>query len=412
MISRWRWLYMLLTRRLWFRAALYGVTAVVTALIAGFLSPLVPENIPDVFGADAVEDILKIIAASMLAVATFSLGATVSALTSASGTATPRAAQLLVEDSTSQTIISAFIGAFIFSLVGIIALNTQFYGPGGRAILFFVTLIVVTSVIVTFFRWIDYLSQLGRLSVTVEKVEKAAADAMRARWLSPCLDCQPMQTVPPSAIPLNSDEFGYVQHLDIQSLSRIAERAGGLVHVMRLPGAFAEAGQPLAFVTWRPSEDECRELVKAFLIGKVRSFEQDPRFGLIVLSEIASRALSPGVNDPGTAIDIIGRIVRILSIWAEDREPRETEVEYRNVFVPGIADSDLFDDAFGPIARDGAGTLEVGIRLQKAFRSLSRRGSEEFREAARRHSALARERSINALQLSEDRARIEQLAAI
>ena len=80
--------------------------------------------------------------------------------------------------------------------------------------------------------------------------------------------------------------------------------------------------------------------------------------------------------------------------------------------MPAISDSDLFDDAFGPIARDGAGTLEVGIRLQKAFRSLSRLGSEEFREAARRHSALARQRSVAALQLSEDRAIIERYAAI
>ncbi len=412
MISRWRWLYMLLTRRLWFRAGLYGMAAVVTALIASLVSPLVPEDIPDVFGAEAVEDILKIISGSMLAVATFSLGTMVSAFASASNTATPRASQLLIEDPTSQHVVSTFIGAFIFGLVGIIALNTHFYGAGGRAILFFVTLIVVALVLVTFFRWIDYLSHIGRLGETIEKVENAASDAMRARWLRPYFDCQPMQTVPPFAVPLNSGKFGYVQHLDIDSLSRVAERAGGSVYVTRLPGAFAETGQPLAFVTWRPNEEECRELVKAFLIGKVRSFEQDPRFGLIVLSEIASRALSPGVNDPGTAIDIIGRIVRILSIWAENREPCESEIEHRNVFVPAIADSDLFDDAFGPIARDGAGTLEVGIRLQKALRSLSRLGSEEFREAARRHSALARQRSIAALQLSEDRAVIERYAAI
>ena len=410
-IGRWQWLYALLTRRLWFRAGLYGVAAVVTALIAAFVSPLVPQDIPDVFGAESVEDILKIIATSMMAVATFSLGATVSALSSASGTATPRAAQLLVEDSTSQHIISAFIGAFIFSLVGIIALSTHFYGPGGRAILFFVTLIVVTSIIVTFFRWIDYLSQLGRLSETVEKVEKAASDAMKARWLTPCLGGQKLQTVPRSAAPLNSDQFGYVQHLDIAALARAAERAGGSVYVKRLPGAFAETGQPLAFLTWRPDEDEGRDLAKAFLIGKVRSFEQDPRFGLIVFSEIASRALSPGVNDPGTAIDIIGRMVRILSIWAEDRNPYETDIEYRNVSVPAIQDSDLFDDAFGPIARDGAGTLEVAIRLQKALKSLSRIGPEDFRAAARHHATLARKRSIAALQLSEDRVVIESYAA-
>jgi hypothetical protein len=62
--------------------------------------------------------------------------------------------------------------------------------------------------------------------------------------------------------------------------------------------------EPLAWTTWQPKEDEETRLSSAFLVGPDRSFKQDPRFGMIVLSEIASRALSPGVNDPGTAIDV------------------------------------------------------------------------------------------------------------
>jgi uncharacterized membrane protein len=49
----------------------------------------------------------------------------------------------------------------------------------------------------------------------------------------------------------------------------------------------------------------------------MRYFHEDPRFGLITLSEIASRALSPAVNDPGTAIQIISSHVRLFSLWAE-----------------------------------------------------------------------------------------------
>ena len=55
----------------------------------------------------------------------------------------------------------------------------------------------------------------------------------------------------------------------------------------------------------------------AFAIGDSRSYDQDPRFGLIVLGEIAAKALSPGVNDPGTAIQVIGAGVRLLDVWLE-----------------------------------------------------------------------------------------------
>ncbi|MBD0328395.1 MAG: DUF2254 domain-containing protein, partial [Pyrinomonadaceae bacterium] len=144
-------------------------------------------------------------------------------------------------------------------------------------------------------------------------------------------------------------------------------------------------------------------IVSAFLIGPDRSFRQDPRFGLIVLSEIASRALSPGVNDPGTAIDVIGRVVRLLSECVNRADTSEDKTQFDNVYVPAVAISDLFDDVFTPIARDGASNIEVGIRLQKALLSLSRTGYEPYRQNAARHSALALKRADAALTLQEDK---------
>lgn len=410
MISRWRWALKLLTRRLWFRAGIYGVGALVAALIAAFASPLVPKSVSDVFGADSVGDILKILASSMLAVATFSLGTMVSAFAAVASTATPRASKLLVEDSTSQNVLSTFIGAFIFSLVGIIALNTHFYGEGGRAILFFVTLGVVALTLTTFFRWIDYLSHLGRLSETIGKVEVAAIEAMRVRCRNPYLGGHPAKALPTPNFPVTCAEFGYVQHLDVAALDALAKAAAGTIHVNRIPGAFADPEEPLAWTTWQPDEKDCERLRAAFLIGSARSFEQDPRFGLIVLSEIASRALSPGINDPGTAIDIIGRVLRVLSVWTEDQEEEASQIKYERVFVPAITTVDLFDDVFTPIARDGAGTVEVGVRLQKAFRSLARVRRVDVREEARRHSVLALKRNFVALELDDDKQTIQRIA--
>ncbi len=148
---------------------------------------------------------------------------------------------------------------------------------------------------------------------------------------------------------------------------------------------------------------------ECFAVGGVRSFDQDPRFGASVLTEIASRALSPATNDLGTAIDVIGRTVRLLSVWGEKPET-EKEIRYPNVFVPPILIEDLFDDLFVPIARDGASTVEVGVRLQKAFRTLARFGHEGFAENAKRHSAEALERANAALVVEADKRRIEALA--
>jgi uncharacterized membrane protein len=360
-------------------------------------------------GADAVEDLLKIIASSMLAVATFSLSTMVAAFAATTSTATPRAAQLLVEDRTAQNAIATFVGAFLFSLVGIIALRMGLYGSSGRIILFGVTILVILAVVLTFFRWIDYLSQLGRLGEVVNKVEKVVQEGLKAQFASPYLGAQPWSPPPAGAHGLYANRVGYIQHLDIAALSKAATAANGDIHVARRPGAFVDAHEPLAWTTWSPDEDETKRIASTFLIGPQRSFRQDPRFGLIVLSEIASRALSPGVNDPGTAIDVIGRVVRLLSESIILQQEKQDEPLAR-VYVPAIAVSDIFDDVFTPIARDGAGNIEVGIRLQKALLSLSRVDHDGFHENAQRHARLALKRANAALALEEDKAVLARVA--
>ena len=143
-----------------------------------------------------------------------------------------------------------------------------------------------------------------------------------------------------------------------------------------------------------------------------RTFEQDPRFGLCVLSEIASRALSRAVNDPGTAIDVIGRAVRLLAKWSRF-EASETDpaVAYPHVWVPAITAGDMFDDVFAPIARDGSGSPVIQIRLQKAFLALLATDCAMFGDAARRHSARALKWAQAGLTLQDDQRAVELAAA-
>jgi uncharacterized membrane protein len=126
-----------------------------------------------------------------------------------------------------------------------------------------------------------------------------------------------------------------------------------------------------------------------------------------VLSEIAGRALSPAVNDPGTAIQIIGTLVRLFKSWAEVTvDESAEEPKYDRVEVPELSAQDLLDDAFTAIARDGAGTVEVAVRLQKALKSLAAIGDTDLREAAEQHAQLALKRAEKALVVAEDLATV------
>ena len=90
------WLLSVLIRRIWFRASLFSLGAVATALVGILAGPYIPARLPTRIGADAVDNILGIIASSMLAVTMFSLNIMVSAYSAATSSVTPRASKLVM----------------------------------------------------------------------------------------------------------------------------------------------------------------------------------------------------------------------------------------------------------------------------------------------------------------------------
>ncbi len=332
-MPRWQWILTQLTRRLWFRATLIGMLGVAAAILAAVAEQYIPWKLPGDIGANAVDSILTIIASSMLAVTTFSLNVMTSAYASATNNVTPRATKLLMEDRVTQNVLSTFIGSFLFSMVGIVVLKTGAYGARGRVVLFIVTIGVIALIVVSLLRWIDYLTRFGRVSETTTRVEEATRAALTARIEEPYLGgsalIDPKHDIPDDAEPILADAIGYVQHIDMAALSDCADQIEADIFVDVNPGAFVYRDTPLARMAPRKDDGSVEEqrgtIRTAFSIGDERSFDQDPRFGLAVMSEIASRALSPAMNDPGTAIDVIGRSTRLMALWADG--PREAPGE-------------------------------------------------------------------------------------
>lgn len=414
MQRKWAWRLSHFFQQLWVRVTLYAIVACATAFAAFLLRGHVPEWFDRELGADALESVLTILASSMLAVSTFSLGIMAAAIASAASSATPRATQILLEEKTSQKVIATFLGAFVFSLVGIVTLKAGVYGGAGRLLLFFVTLIVIALMFWNFIRWIDLLREFGRFSDLLPRVEKATADALKERLESPYLGCHPSTAPQPaSATPIHAEQPGYVLHMDLKAAQEAAEETGATVWIEVNPGSFAHRTKPLCYIAC-PNVDQQRlkqlsETVRSvFSIGDNRTFEQDPRFGLIVLSEIASRALSPAINDPGTAIEVLTRGARLLALW----EMRSAaEVTFPNIHLPPLDVGDMFEDFFRPIARDGAAMVEVQIWLQKILLGLTRDDPTTFGKAALRQSADALARAEAKLTLESEKQQIRAFAA-
>lgn len=367
---------------------MFCALALITALLGYFLKPYIPEDIPRRVGAESVEGILLIIANSMLVVTTFSLSTMVSAYTAATNNVTPRATKLLLEDSTSQNALSVFIGAFLFSLASIIAISMEIYGSTGLLILYAVTILVICLIIAVLLRWISYLSGLGRVGNTIRMVESATCKALKKRIEQPYLGGTPLhdKNLNGKFFPVACHEIGFIQFIDMPSLSKHAREYGTELYIHKIPGSFSNGVEPLLFSSLHLGPKAQKAICNNFVISDERSFDQDPRYGFIVMSEIACRALSPAINDPGTAIDVITTAYKLLMPWV-NKKRRDPEPLYTDIHVIPLETENFLSDVFYGIARDGAGNLQVGIIIQKMLRLLARQADEisskEIKKTAR-----------------------------
>ncbi|MDF1855814.1 DUF2254 domain-containing protein [Pseudooceanicola sp.] len=357
------------SRLLIVRVLLIAVLSFLSVAIAYVFSPLIPDGMHGLIGAAAVDRILSVIANSMLTVTTFSLAVMAATHRSVSGMWTPRAHQIMLQDTTTHTVLATFIGAYLYALNAIVLRETDVFREDNLVVLFGMTLLVAAMIIVAIIRWVRHLEMFGSLIQTAQRIEDQTAEAWDLRMRRPRLGCQSLATavLPDQVYEVYAPRSGYVQQVYQEMLENAAKEANAHIWIDVQIGAFYPKGRVIA-QTDRADPDLHDIIARQIAIGSLRNYPQDPAFGLLNLSEIASRALSPGVNDPGTAIDCIQRMARVM----HDTQPYEIEPSrFQRLFMADFDAGGTLNRIFGPVLRDSLDAVEVTDALQDALCSLA-----------------------------------------
>ena len=396
--------------RLWFTPAVTSLAAILLALGAAVFNQWVPDNYFPNIERETLDDLLSVIASSMLAVTTFSLGIMVSAFAYASGSVTPRATELVMGDEGTRVAIASFLGAFIFSLIAKIALGLGYYGQAGRFILFVGTVLVLLYLIITLIRWVRTLSSLGLLGNTLAKIEKAAQTAIDDYRAHASMGALNGPEQPAAGSPILADAVGYLRHIDLPALNKLGSSLQAPIHIRTRPGDLIGPDTVLAIVASQIDADTAASVRQLFIVSQERSYDQDPRFGLLVLSETAQRALSPATNDPGTAIQAMTIMTRLLVRLGQpaDEQQRQKVPQLPYVTLLPLHTDCLIHDGFDPIARDGAGLLEVLSRMQQLLAMIAS-ATPALQSAARTQAATALAHGERSLPLPQDVQRLREL---
>lgn len=324
-------------------------------------------------GAAGASAVLSTIAGSMITIAGVVFSMTLVALSLTTSQLGPRLLRTFMNDRANQMVLGTFVATFVYCLL---VLRTIRY-PGEDAfvphlsVTLGVTLALVSVGVLIYF--IHHLSRSIQADVLVARLGREVVeevDDLYPEQLGSSAEDVPIipDAFEQEARPIPATADGYVQTIDPAPLMGIATEEDLLFQVELGPGSYVVAGRPLVRVhpADRLPEEITARVNNAFLLGPQRIPEQDFEFALYQLVEIAVRALSPGINDPFTAVRCVDRLGSALCRLAQREVPspyRHDDNQRLRVIAPGMTFPAAVDAAFDNIRQHAASSMAVTIRL-------------------------------------------------
>lgn len=376
-------------------------------------------------GAEGASSLLGAIAGSMITIAGVVFSMTLVALSLASSQLGPRLLRNFMRDTTTQMVLGTFVATFLYCLLVLRTIRRPeeiVFVPHLSVTIGVLLAVVSVGVLIYFIHHVSVSIQANEIVARVgteliEGIERLFPENIGRG--APRIPTEPphaglLDAFDREARPIGSAGDGYLQFVDGDVLMALAIEEDVVIRLERRPGHYVVATRPLALV-WpgnRVTDQLMDRVNSAFALGNQRTSGQDIEFRVNQLVEIAIRALSPGVNDPFTAMTCVDHLGSALCRLAQRDIPspyrHDTQGQLR-VITPVFTFSDVTDAAFNQIRQYGRSSTAVTIRLLETIAevAVSVHRSED-RLALLRHARMIARGAGGGLPEEEDRQKVEE----
>lgn len=368
--------------------------------------------------AEGATAMLSTIASSMITIAGVVFSITLVALSLASSQLGPRLLRNFMADKSNQVVLGTFVATFLYSLMVLRAIRRADEGlfvPHLSVALGVLLAIASLGVLVYFIHHVAVSIQADNVVAKVGAELVAGVDRLFPEAIgknSPARTDLP-ETFVRDSCPIGAAEDGYVQLIDGDAMLDLAVAEDLILRVERRPGQFVvkDSALVLAWPGTRVHDRTRAQVNAAFVLGSQRTPVQDVEFAVSQLVEIAVRALSPGVNDPFTAVACVDRLGAALCRLAQREMPSSGRLDGENklrVIAPITTFTDIADAAFDQVRQSARTNAAVTIRLLESIAVVANfaRRSED-RAVLRRHAEMIARGSLEGLPEKEDRHAVE-----
>ncbi|MCX5193255.1 DUF2254 domain-containing protein [Streptomyces sp. NBC_00249] len=348
------------------------------------------------FGASA-KSAVAAISSAMLTFIGVVFSITLVALQMAAGQFSPRVLRIYVESRVTKLTLAVFLCTFLYTL----RVQKEYTGAAdqqdavvpylgaslamGFVVLSLVLFVVYVHSTIRLMRVTYVMDRVGEESLQLIR-DSAAPEGLRG----PDPDPQPD---PGGTLVPHTWRPGVLQTVDVRRLVGLARREDLVLHLIPRIGDYLVPYTPLFRVSGAPTPSDA-ELQAALDLGVERTTEQDLAFGIRQLADISSRALSPAVNDPTTAVQALDRIQVLLTAFADQPLGRAHHRDADGVvrLVETLPSwPELLDLGLTEIRDYGIGSVQVTRRLAACLDDLERLAPADRREPVRRHRDLLEE---------------------
>ncbi len=348
------------------------------------------DHVPLLFpgGVDGARTVLSTIAGAMISVTGLVFSITMVVLQLASSQYSPRVLRTFLEDRLTQHTLGAFAASFVYALTVLRSVDgrveegvdSQDGVPQLAITMSYLLVLVAVAMFLAFIHRIT--TSVGVASIlqrTAQDCRTLLTEGQHSDWPHD----QPGLPDLEGPHVLAAPRSGYLDRIDVIPLVRAARDAGVRVEVLVPAGGFVVEGSPLLAVHGEPLEDPDAVLCRVSLVSD-RSMEQDLGYGVRRLVDVAERALSPGVNDPTTAVqvldqlhDLLRRMLTVPATWPV----RLDDEGVPRVVLRAPTTRDVVRDALADIAHWGAEHRRVRERVELVLEELRVSALPEHRAA-------------------------------
>lgn len=424
----------------WFLPALMAFAAVVLSFVCTSIDQWLGLKLLDQFGLlsanqpDGARAVLSTIAGSMIGVAGVTFSMTMVTVSFAAGQIGPRLMNNFMRDRGNQVTLGTFIATFMYCLmvlrtvrsggepIGTAEIAVAAFVPQVSLLVAMLLAVASVGVLIYFIHHVPesinvshVIAGVGhdlKLMVEKEFPDRIGVGAVEA--LGEDEEAADYSEQKRNMVAVVAKRTGYIRAVEEDAVMALAQRNNLLIRLEFRPGDFVQSGQVLMLVgpgdrIGQELSQRCRDM---FAIGAQRTRHQNMYFLVDQLVEIMGRALSPGINDPFTAMTCMDWLQSVLTTMAQRRVPSPERYDEQHILrvvvypvtFKGMAER-VFDQSMSYVCRDRNAALHMLKMIGEVATQLD---AGQNREVMLHHAARLREAAMEGLDLKIDREAIDQ----